>query len=682
MFVTGTFDDWKKTIKLHRESGTFQREIDLPSTKSNIYYKFVVDGKWTLDLSAPSENDPSGIPNNVLIPSEIQPKPAATPHDHHPASNPASAVMSGIGPGASTTVMAGKVPLEKNIGAAAEDEEMPGAFPAETPQKEAQDFAVKPIPASAGTHNPVNPAPGDKIPHHSTYTSATIDSGVHDDPALKDGERSVGISPLPATSGAGNPISAKPGEKLPASDSYTSNTIQSNVRTDKASYEKSDAYPSTSDARQDVTSSGAFGVPPVASNMIPESSLPMGSNSTKAEKDAGPIIQSAGANTSTAAMAGEVPKEARGVPGVVRESQLDAHQPPEASSSRDAVADKRNVEQELKQKVPEQPSTSENSTTKSAAAATAAGATGLAGGAAVAAVDVPQSIQKAISDMNSSSNSKQAEAAPGDTAPGVPEQVSSAQVASSTSPEASASPQSVANKKAVEAELESKMAKSEGTGVPAAPYSAEVYQMPRGATQGQDTLHQNDPTIADENTLPAISVANANPEEQHKRGSQTGPVSASEPISGGATTSAAAFKDDPVAAPGGSGALPDPPAPSGAAAFKDDPISPTQKFSHLAPPGKGALNAAATTPAKTPATKAKAAKETPQTSDKKVAVDDREVSPMTKPGQPSVTTGTEKGDTPLKSGTSASAGADDTVATDKKNKRRSIFGKIKDKLKH
>lgn len=656
--MTGTFDNWSRSAQLKKQDNIFQRQVDIPSKDSNVYYKFVVDGQWKLDHSAPSENDPSGNSNNVLRPGDITPHPST--HVQHPAPSIATAAMSGVGPNSSTAEMAGKVPLEKNKGVSTQDEGMPGAFPSETPQKEQGDFSVKPIPASSGMHNPVQLVPGEKIPDPLTHNSAIVNSRAHDDPALREGDKTFRVSPLPATAGAGNPIHVKPGEKLPASSTYTTNTAQSHVKTDQASYEKSDAYPRSNDARQDTTSSGAFGVPPVTQNMIPESSLPMGSSTSAMEKDAGPTIQSAaGENTSTAALAGQVPKESRGVPEVVRESQIDAHESPEASSSKAAVSDKSQVEQELKQKVPEQPSTSENSTMKTAAGATIAGAAGLAGGAAAYAAGVPQSIQKAISDMNTSSNSKKeaapGETAPGETAPGVPEQASSSQVASSTSPEASANPESVASKKAMEAELESKVAKSDESGEAAPPYTESRYN------------------IEDENTMAAISVANAGPGAQAGQEAKEAALPASSGVAAGAGAGGAiaAFKEDPVAGPGSSGSVPEPSGPSQAEAFKSDPISPGQTVGHLAPPGKGGLNAGAATPAKSAATEAKEAK--------KVADEgSRDISPMTKPGQPSVTTGTESGKAPTKS----EGGEESPGATDKKGKRRSFFGKIKDKLKH
>lgn len=673
--MTGTFDNWSRSIELDKDSGIFQRQVDIPSTKSNIHYKFIVDGTWTTDSSAPTEKDESGNTNNFLKPSDISPLPAGarSSHGQHPTPNPTAAVISGIVPGSSTAQMAGQVPLEGSKDGA-HDSEMPGAFPAESPakEKEPEEFSVKPIPASSGIHNPIQLAPGDIVPDYGNSSSM---AAVKDDAGLKKGDKAFGISPLPATSGTGNPIQTKPGEKLPSSETYTSNSVQSHVKTNKASYEKSDDYPTSSsgnDARQ-AFPSGAFGVPPVSHNSIPESSLPMNPSSTM-DKDGGPTIQSAGAGTSTAAMAGQVPLEPRGVPEVVRESQLEANQSPEASSSKAAVADKDAVEEELKKKVPEEPSASENSTVKTGAAAAAAGAAGLAGGAAAVAAGVPQSITSKISSMTSGSK---VEPQPGETAPGVPEQVSEAQAQSSTSPEASANPESVANKKKMEAELESKITTANDSGEPAPPYSASESSK---AAASRGSAFANDPTIADENTMPAIAVANnsgaGQQDTQAFRGDPT------EAGLGGAGTSTS--KNDSAVATGASESSKQQVGiDKNVIAFNgDDSVSSDQHqdSSTAQSGGAGGLNAPASDPAKSAATADKETKEA-QTADtkKKAAVEDssRDISPMSKPSQPVVTTGTSSANTPTKSDAS---GADSP--TDKKSKRRSLFGKIKEKLKH
>jgi 1,4-alpha-glucan branching enzyme len=34
VYVTGTFDDWKKTVQLEKEDGVFKKTVELPKTKT------------------------------------------------------------------------------------------------------------------------------------------------------------------------------------------------------------------------------------------------------------------------------------------------------------------------------------------------------------------------------------------------------------------------------------------------------------------------------------------------------------------------------------------------------------------------------------------------------------------------------------------------------------------------
>jgi hypothetical protein len=275
--------------------------------------KFVVDGSWKTDDSKPSETNSQNITNNVLLPSDITPLAAAS-------------VISSAGPNATTVAMAGSVPKEES------KPDVPGAF-VETPGNENQTFSVNPIPATAGLGNPVKLAPGEKVPDPSTLTS---------------------------------------------------NTVAGTAKTDLQSYENADAG-----AASQVTGGDMMSVPPVTKGMIPESSLPMGSGPA-GDVNVGPFISSVGAQSTTAALAGAVPLEKPkggdvqpfssigadsttaalagavplepkdGVPEVVSESQAAAHVGPEASANAEAVAEKKEVEDELMKKVPEEPATAES----------------------------------------------------------------------------------------------------------------------------------------------------------------------------------------------------------------------------------------------------------------------------------------------------------------------------------
>ncbi|KAI8930807.1 hypothetical protein NX059_011830 [Plenodomus lindquistii] len=264
--------------------------------------------------------------------------------------------------------------------------------PAETPLSEAQSFNVAPIPATSGLGNPIKLAPGEPVPDASTLTDNTIDSTVKHDKE-PDEASTFGVAPIPATSGLGNPIHLAPGEPVPHPSTLTSHTVDSTATTDAASYNKSDALPPlafTPQAEREAKG-GMFSLPPVMGNMIPESSLPMGVDS-KVEQDTGVTIQSAAPTSTTAALAAEVPKEPRGVPEAVTESQHEAGVAPEASSNPEAVQEKKEVEEELKAKVPEAPVAADNSYLSNissnlgaAAATAAAGVTAGAGLVAAAA---------------------------------------------------------------------------------------------------------------------------------------------------------------------------------------------------------------------------------------------------------------------------------------------------------
>lgn len=339
------------------------------------YPQFVVDGTWTTDHTAPQEDDGHNNVNNVLIPDNIKKSsqhtdtekaagatlggaaaaggtaavmPRVTPESttaglagnvpKETKEGPGSAAISSAAPGSSTTEMAKDVPLEKK-------DSVPGAFP-ETPAGEREEvFSVNPIPASSGIGNPVQLEAGQKVPDPSTHTSNTVESTATTDKAGYEKDASAATAGLAAGS-AGGALAAAEGEK---------------------------------------GEGGAFSVPEKSKNMIPESSLPIGEGKD-AEKDAGPTIQSAGPTSTTAALAGEVPKEPRGeaktvddeppsatlsgpapaVPEVVQESMAEAHQSPEAATNPEAVREKEEVESELLKDVKREEGSGEPAPTASA----------------------------------------------------------------------------------------------------------------------------------------------------------------------------------------------------------------------------------------------------------------------------------------------------------------------------
>ena len=407
--------------------------------------------------------------------------------------------MSGVTPQSTTADLAANVPKESSRDLDGSSD-LPGTFP-ETPAAEASEFSVNPIPATSGIGNPVDLQPGEKVPDPSTLTSNTISSTVRDDPSLAknhdESQQTFGVTPLPATSGIGNPIQLKPGEKVPDSTTFTSNTINSAVTTDKESYENGTGAPQLPDVvtpqkERDARGGGMFNLPEPSNNMIPESSLPMGGESSN-EQDPGFTIQSAGPQTTTAELASKVPIEPRGVPEVVQQSQSQADFDPEASANPEAVKEKTEMEKELENKVPEEPSTSEgtsneegrttdkkNVTEKEIAGMAAGGAGATAAVAAAAGYiskgksaeqpdstpsrELPTSVQQSIDEINKGTP----------IAATVPDVVQESIAESHQSPEAAASKEMVSEKSAMETQLLKKVKTEEATGEPAPTTSAAL----------------------------------------------------------------------------------------------------------------------------------------------------------------------------------------------------------------
>lgn len=640
VIVTGTFDDWSRSIHLTKEAGIWKKQLDLSLQEDSIYYKFFVDGEWKLSPHAKTEKDSSGFENNVLKRADIQTS------TQHPTSLSSAAAVAGLTPASTTNTMAGAQPLEKSV------DHVPGSFPGE--------YSVNPIPASAGSHNPIALYPGDIVPDYSTYTSATIPSAVREDHSLKElqGEQSYGVSPLPASAGASNPIKLAPGETVPSSSSWNPNTIGSTVRLDGDSYEKSDSYPG------------------------------------------GAVTGMSSAPTTTQVLAGKAPLESSAVPQVVHDSQIKAHQPPEASASPEAVAEKSDVEKELKDKVPEEQASSENSTVYTAAAA---GGAAILGGAAMI---LPSSISNVFSSMTGSTT--EPTAAPGETAAAVPHEVAESQKLAQQSPEASANPTAVAEKSAMESELTKEIHATDAgpaattagiAGATAVGGAAAVGGVAAASTSnpfaGDVKAFETDPTMAP-GASKAVSAAS---DPRSHPAFATDPIHAGE---GGATTTSTpktptnphaagvkAFETDPVAAAGATTAVAAVAATS-VAAFASDPVSASDSKAiasgSKAIAGQDAQIAGGHSTAALPANAT-----TPQ----KLRQESRDVSPMSKtpvgagaagsstdrPAGWKDGSGPESKTTPAKAGSSTPATPEKTKEEKKKN-RRSLLVRIKDKLKH
>ena len=72
VFVTGTFDDWGKSVKLDKVGSAYEKTVDLPKSDDKILYKFVANGDWQHDPSQKFEQDMHGNTNNVLYPDDIK----------------------------------------------------------------------------------------------------------------------------------------------------------------------------------------------------------------------------------------------------------------------------------------------------------------------------------------------------------------------------------------------------------------------------------------------------------------------------------------------------------------------------------------------------------------------------------------------------------------------------------
>jgi hypothetical protein len=388
--------------------------------------------------------------------------------------------------------------------AAAGASDLPSGLP-ETPaaaEKAAEEntFSVNPLPAAPGGVNPITLAPGDTVPHPSTFTPHTVTSGVHDDPELVAADQAKGeseptfsVAPLPAFAGAVNPVQVALGEVLPHPSTVTDHTIDSTVRLDKESYENGGALGHapvlppvvTPQSERDEKGTGVPDLPPISNSMIPESSLPIAPEEAAAAQEAVPTIQSAGIESTTAQLAGAVPLEPAKLPEVVKESQEEAGFTPEASAIPEEVKEKAEAEKELLSQVPEAPSTSEGTGGKETADKSEGDVTA---GEAAAAVDklpesitskLPESVQKSISDINAkSSEDTAAEATPATTtaeapaavettATDTPEVVKEPIAASGEAPEAAANEEAVLEKKEVEKELLSEVKVETSTGEPA-----------------------------------------------------------------------------------------------------------------------------------------------------------------------------------------------------------------------
>ncbi|KAJ4155731.1 hypothetical protein LMH87_000962 [Akanthomyces muscarius] len=375
VYVTGTFDNWTKSVKLEKQGGIFEKTVSLEIPSDKIYYKFVVDNNWTTNESSPKEADKEGNVNNFLTSELIA------------ASTLSTAAINTVGPGSTTAAMASQQPLEK-----------------------------------------------DKL---------------------------VGINPLPASETGVNPISLKPGEKVP--QELTAGDIHKHVKLDKESYEKSDSLVGIPNP-VDVAAAGP--------NAIPESGLPMSQNAT---------INTVAPGATTAALAGQVPLESKAAEPTSgsddkkkkknkkkNEKKKQKKAAAAANGNGNANADDDDNEDDQSDAAAQKGDHSAAATAATVGGSVAAVAAAVAAGATVAAGKVgeqaaptfdaaksaaAEAINNNLPDAAKEKLPDQAKQLLGHTAEDVPVEVKESIQAAGKSPEAAANATAVEEKKTVESEL-------------------------------------------------------------------------------------------------------------------------------------------------------------------------------------------------------------------------------------
>ncbi|GAP84504.1 putative carbohydrate-binding module family 48 protein [Rosellinia necatrix] len=406
VYVTGTFDDWKKTEKLDKVGDRFEKQVALPDASSKIFYKFLVDGEWITDHTAPRETDESGIENNVLTPEQIVRE-----------TLPSAAIMSSVAPDSTTAALAAAVPLEKKeetMDKAQEDEknekvekveegensDLPGAFP-ETPAAEPND------------------------------------------------DEAFGVNPLPAAAGAVNPIRLAPGEKLP--EEFAAQSTTSNVKLDPESYEKSDTLPGdnpftiSSAAPESTTAALAAGAP--IESKVPEvvkESQEKANYSPEASAVPEEVEEKAALEKELLEKVKEAPSTSEGTAGEGTEKTEDIVTPNEAVASVVAAASAAAGAVVAEAVVAKDLATEKTQDILAAAQTFAASA----------AQQLPDSVKENLPEpVQDAIDATQKEEVREEVSPEVPAEVKESIIASGESPEAAANTEAVEDKKAVETEL-------------------------------------------------------------------------------------------------------------------------------------------------------------------------------------------------------------------------------------
>ena len=119
--VTGDFDEWKGETKMQKtDDGHFVKVIDLPAN-TKIYYKFIVDGRWTIDGEALKEGEGQTENNYILTGAAHQNDTAIVSSSNATSSDGASSALPALGAGAAYVAPITDTTTEKTLGVTAED---------------------------------------------------------------------------------------------------------------------------------------------------------------------------------------------------------------------------------------------------------------------------------------------------------------------------------------------------------------------------------------------------------------------------------------------------------------------------------------------------------------------------------------------------------------------------------
>ncbi|KAI1750790.1 hypothetical protein F4782DRAFT_532076 [Xylaria castorea] len=546
VYVTGTFDDWKKTEKLDKIGDSFQKTVFLPDISSKILYKFVVDGEWITDHTTPRETDESGNDNNVLTSERIVSEAPAT----------TAMMMSSAAPISTTAALAADAPLENKDGilAAAESDvkvekgeksDLPGTFP-ETPAAELSN------------------------------------------------EGSFGVNPLPAAAGAVNPIKLAPGEKIP--EDIAAQGTTSNVKLDPESYEKSDTLPGgvpvTISSAAPVSTTAALAADAPIEHKVPEvvkESQEKANASPEASAVPEEVEEKAAVEKELLDKVKEAPSTSEGTAGKGTEKTEDVVTPGEATASIFAAASAA-AGAAFAGAIFAKDMALEKTQDAFSAAQTAATS---------AATQLPDSVKENLPEsMQSTIGTTQKEEVREEVSPEAPAQVKESFAIAGESPEAAANTEAVEEKKAVEAELlkEIKPVDAAANGEPREEVSSEVPSTVKEsiAVSGRSPeAATNTEAVEEKKAVENELLAEIKPAEAAGESAQKdAPVTTEAP----AATEAPATKETPtLAVP----ATTEAPTTSVAAATTETPAAETSKPAEQAKATNGAKAAVdPTTPAK------------------------------------------------------------------------------------